>query len=137
MLKSAQSCKKFTFLESLRTITQEGNMKTIQITSFFHLLFPLELFVTFIFVFENSQNSFSCGPPFRPFWSVRYLNFERKLPIWTTHHTFLESRHPGVTKNPYYVFSPKGSQKKVSAHGLIPSHFIFTRAFLQIMHLIL
>ena len=134
MLKSAQSCKKFTFLESLRTITQEGNMKTIQITSFFHLLFPLELFVTFIFVFENCQNSFSCGPAFGPFWSVRYLNFERKLPIWTTHHTFLESRK---TKNSYYVFPLRGAKKKVSAHGLIPSHFIFTRALLQIMHLIL
>ena len=33
--------------------------------------------------------------------------------------TFLESRHPEVTKNPYYVLSPKGSQKKVSTHRLI------------------
>ena len=55
-------------------------------------------------------------------WSIlvcKYLNFEQKLPILTVHHTFLERRHP-VTKNPYYVLSPRRSQKKVSAHGLIP-----------------
>ena len=57
---------------------------------FFHLLFPLELIVTFIFVFEISQNSFSCGPPCGSFWSVKYLNFWKNLPIRTTHHTFLE-----------------------------------------------
>ena len=43
----------------------------------------------------------------------------QKLPIWTAHHTFLESRHPEVNKNPYYILSPEGNQKKLSAHGLI------------------
>ena len=43
----------------------------------------------------------------------------QKLPFRITHHTFLESRHPEVTKNPYYVFSPKWSQKRGSAHGLL------------------
>ena len=90
-------------------------MKTRQIPFFFHLLFPLELFVTFIFVFGNSQNSFSCGPPFGPFWSVKYLNFGRKLRIRTTHDTSLESRNPDVTKNPYYVFPPKGAKKGISS----------------------
>ena len=33
------------------------------------------LFVIFIFVFENCQNSFSMGPPFGPFWSAKYLDF--------------------------------------------------------------
>ena len=84
---------------------------------FFHSS-TFQLFVTFTFVFKNSQNSFSCGPPFSPFWSVKYLNFGKKLPIWTAHHTFLESRHLEVTKDPYYVFSTEGSQKKVSPHGL-------------------
>ena len=32
---------------------------------------------------------------------------------------FLERRHPEVTKNPSNVLSPKGSQKKLSAHGLL------------------
>ena len=54
------------------------------------------------------------------FWSVKYLSFEQKLPIRTAHHIFLECRHPEFTKNPYYVLSPKGSQKKVSANRLIP-----------------
>ena len=34
-----------------------------------------DLFVIFISEFENTQNSFSCGAPFGPFWSVKYLNF--------------------------------------------------------------
>ena len=54
------------------------------------------------------------------FWPAKYLNFGQKLPIRTAHHAFIESRHLDVTKNPYYVLFPKGSQKKVSAHGLIP-----------------
>ena len=73
----------------------------------FHLLFSLQLFVTFIFVFENSQNSFPCGPLFGPFSSVKYLNFAQKLPNRTAHHTLYQSRHPEVTKNEYYyVLSP-------------------------------
>ena len=27
--------------------------------------------------------------------------FDQKLPIWTAHHTFLESKHPEVAKNLY------------------------------------
>ena len=54
---------------------------------------------------------FHAIPPFGSFWSVKRLNFGQKLPIRTTHHTFLESIHPDVI-NPYYVLSPEGSQKK-------------------------
>ena len=36
--------------------------------------------------------------------------FHQKLPIQTAHHTFLESRHPEVTKNLYYVLPTRGSQ---------------------------
>ena len=60
-----------------------------------------------------------CSLQFGPFWSVKYFNFGQKLPIRTAHHTFLERRHPEVNKNPYYVLSPEGSQKKLSAYGLI------------------
>ena len=52
-------------------------------------------------------------PAFSPFWSVKYLNFGQKLPIATVHHTFLESTHPEVTKSPYYVLSPNGSQNYI------------------------
>ena len=55
---------------------------------------------------------------FGPFWSVKYLDFGQKLPFRTANHTFLKSKHLEVTKNPYYVLSPEGSQRKVSAHGL-------------------
>ena len=37
-------------------------MKIRQMTPFFSSTFSM-LTVTFIFVFETSQNSFSCGPP--------------------------------------------------------------------------
>ena len=67
------------------------------------------LFVIFIFVFENSQNSFSCCPPFDPFWFVKFCNSQQKLPIWKVHHTFIESKHPEVAKNPCYLLSPKES----------------------------
>ena len=56
--------------------------------------------------------------PFGPYWSVKYLNFGRKLLIRPAHHIFPESRNPEVTKNPYYVLFPNWSQKKVSDHGL-------------------
>ena len=52
-------------------------------------------------------------------WSVKYLNFGQKLLIRTDHDTFLESRHRTVTKNPYYVLSLEGSQKKRYQLGLI------------------
>ena len=81
--------------------------------SIFYLLFLL--FVKFIFVFENSQNSFSCGPPFGPFWSVKYLNVWEKLPIWTVHHTFQESRHPEFTKIHIMFCALKGAKRGISS----------------------
>ena len=83
-----------------------------QFTYMYHLLFPLWLFLTFIFIFESSQNLFSCGLSIGPSWSVKYLNFGHKLPIRTAHNTFLEIRHPEITKNPYYILSPRGEPKK-------------------------
>ena len=49
-------------------------MGTRQMTPFFSSTF-YALFVTFISEFENTQNAFPFGPPFGPFWSVKYLNF--------------------------------------------------------------
>ena len=71
----------------------------------FFIYFFLSVFnLTFTFVFENSQNSFSCGPLFGPFWSVKYLNFGQKLPFGTAHHTFLERRK-------FMFCSPVGAKK--------------------------
>ena len=49
---------------------------------------------------------------FDSFWSIKYSNFGQKLPIRIAHHTFLERRHTEVTKNSYFVLSPKGEPKK-------------------------
>ena len=56
--------------------------------------------------------------PFGLFWFLKYLSFGKKLPIRTTHCTFLKSRHLEVTKDSYYVLFPKVRQKKVLAHGI-------------------
>ena len=58
-------------------------------------------------------------PPLFHFWSVKYINFRQNLPIRAAHYTFLERRHPEVNKNLYYILSPDGNQKKLSAHGLL------------------
>ena len=49
-------------------------MEARQMTAFFPSTFSA-LFVTFISEFESTQNLFSSGTPFGPFWSVEYLNF--------------------------------------------------------------
>ena len=75
------------------------------------------LFVTFIFVFKNIPNFFLRGPPFGPFWSIKYLNFGKKLPIQTPIILF-KKVDTDVTKSPCYVLISKENQKKVSANGL-------------------
>ena len=62
------------FFWQFNTITQEEKKKTRQMIPFLSSTF-WALFVIFIFVFENCQNSFSMGPPFGPFWSAKYLDF--------------------------------------------------------------
>ena len=50
-------------------------------------------------------------PPFGLFWSVKYLNFEQKLPIQTAHHIFLESRQPEATKIHIMSCPPRGAKQ--------------------------
>ena len=88
LLRSEQNCKKCTFFDNLRTITRT---------------------ITFTFTFENSQHSFSCGPPLWPVLVCentsilgKSYRFGQSIILW----------HPEVTKNPYYVLSPEGSQNR-------------------------
>ena len=53
------------FLDNLRGISQEGSMETRQITSFFSSTYSPLTVCNIHFLFENSQNSFSCGNPLR------------------------------------------------------------------------
>ena len=86
-------------------------------TPYFSSTFSVLTVCNIYFYIQNGQNSFLYGPGFI---LVREIpQFGQKLPIWTAHHTFLESRHTTVTQNPYYVLSLSGA-KKLSAHGLIP-----------------
>ena len=50
-------------MDNLWTIPQEGNMETRRITPFFSSTFSALTVCNIHFVFETSQNSFSCGPP--------------------------------------------------------------------------
>ena len=104
--------QKMHFFHNLRTINQERNMETRQMTPFFIYFFRSQCLQRFFLVFQNSKNLFSCGPPFDPFLSVKYLNFGQTLPIGTAHHTFLESRHPEVTKNSCYFCSQRVDKKR-------------------------
>ena len=58
--------KKLQKLHTIKYHKQKGNMKTCQMTPSF-MYFFFTWFVTFIFISENSKNSFSCGPDFGPF----------------------------------------------------------------------
>ena len=98
LVQVSKKLQKMQFFHNLRTITQERNMETRKMTQFFHLLFPLILFVTLIFVSEKSKNSFSCGPPFDPFLFVKYLNFGQKLPNGTAHILFQKIDTLGLLK---------------------------------------
>ena len=74
------------------------------------------MFVIFISEIENTQNSFLFSPPFGPFCSVKYLSqFLGKSYRFkdSAYYTCLESRHPEVTKNIYYVFSNRRSQTPI------------------------
>ena len=110
MLKSAQNYKKCTFLVNLTTITWKETWKLDKWNHFFHYFFSSNYNIHSC-IWKWSK-FISCGPPFGPFWSVKYLNLGKKLLIWTAHHTFLESRHPEFTKNSYYVLSSQEIQKK-------------------------
>ena len=87
-------------------------------TSFFSFTFFALTVCNIHFCIWNQSTFIFMWSPFCPFWSVKYLSFWEKLTIQTVHHSFLESKEPEVTKNPYYVLSPQGSHKKVSAHEL-------------------
>ena len=65
-LRSAQSGKKYTSGQ-FKEHNQKGNKGTRQMILSFHLLFPLEVFTRFIFVFADGQISVLCGPPFGQF----------------------------------------------------------------------
>ena len=103
--------KKCTFLDNLRTATQEGNMENRQINPFFsstvsaltvcNIHFCIWKYSKFIFMWSPLCSILVCKIP---------QFFGQKLPIQTAHHIFLESRHPEVTKNLYYVCPPAGAK---------------------------
>ena len=100
------------FLDNLKTITQEGNMETRQITPFSSSTFyAVTVWNIHFYTWKQSKFIFIWAP-LGPSWSAKYLNIRQKLPIQSIHHTFLESRHPEVSKNPCHVLSPKWSQTK-------------------------
>ena len=58
-----------------------------------------------------------CPPSLQSILVCKISQFWAKAINSVKHHTFLETSHPEVIKNPYYVLFPEWSQK-VSTHGL-------------------
>ena len=102
--------QKMHFLDKLRAITQEGSTETRQVTTFLSTFSALTVCNIHFYIWKWPK-SFSCSPPFGLSWYVKYLNFEQKLPIWTAHHIFLESRQPEVTKIHIMFCPPRGAKK--------------------------
>ena len=114
--------QKCTFFDNLRTITEEANMEARQMTAFFSpTSSALTVYNINFCTWKYSKFIFMCSP----LWSIlvccesvafrqklRYFTsiFDGKLPVQTADHTSLESRHPELTKNPYYVMSTRRSQ---------------------------
>ena len=102
------------FLNNLGTITQEGNMEAREMTPSFSSPFST-------LTVCNSHFCISKYSKFIFMWSILFCRtpqFRQKLPIWTVYYSFLETKHPEVTENSYYVLFPEGSQKNVSVYGL-------------------
>ena len=60
-------------------------------------------------------------------WSIlvyKIPQFWAKAANPKSHDTFLERRHPEVTKNPNYVLSPRGSQRSSSWTINITPYFL-------------
>ena len=86
-----------------------------------------DLTVTFVSEFENTQSSFSCGAPFGPFWSVKYLSFWPKATNSDSSSHF--SRHLRLLKI-YIMFCPPTGAKYpffLSSNSWTISHVIFFR----------
>ena len=62
LAEAGTKLQKMKFFGQFKGITQKGSMETRQMIPFFQSSF-FALFVTFIFIFGNAQNSFSCGLP--------------------------------------------------------------------------
>ena len=91
---------------NLRTMTQEENIETRQMTSFFSSTFSaLTLHKIHFWIWKYLKFILKWSP----LWYILILKipqfFGGNLLIRTAHHNFLVSRHPEVTKNLYYVLS--------------------------------
>ena len=94
---------KMHFFENWRTITQEENMKTRQMTPFFSSTFST------LFVCNTHFCNWKLVPSLVHSGLSNTWIFGQKLPIQTAHYTFLESRHHDITKNLYCFVHPPGS----------------------------
>ena len=96
--KVSTKLPKCTFLGNLRTITQEGNIETRQMTPFFSSIFSNLTVCNIHFWIWKYSKLISFSPPFCPLWSAKYLNFWPKATNSDSSlHFSLESRRPEVT----------------------------------------
>ena len=96
-------------------LTSPRNLSRLKQFTYMHLKSLVtnfqKLMFFYFFLFENSQKVFWCGPPFGPFWSVKYLNFGQKLMIRTTPCFFYKVDTPRLLKI-HIMFCPSSGAKK-------------------------
>ena len=103
--------QKMHFFRKFRTITQEKNLKTRQMTPFFSSTFSAPTVCNIPFwIWKYPKFIFMWSP----LWSIlvcKILQFLAKSSQFgKLKHTFLKSRHPDVTKNLHYVLISRRSQ---------------------------
>ena len=116
MLSLALNCNKMYF-DHLGTITPVWNTKTRQITPFFIYFFRSNCNNLLLYLKKVEIYLYFDCLSHDPFWSLKYLNFGKKLPIRTASYTFLALRLLKI----YVMFCPQGSRKKLSVKKLV--HF--------------
>ena len=123
--------QKMHFLYNLRTMTQEENMKTREMTSFFSCTFSaLNICNTHFAIWKYSKFLFMRSP----LWSILVC----KIPQFWAKSINLDSpsyfSYPEVTKNSYYVLFLKASQKKGIRSWTICDNWTMCDINLYFMH---
>ena len=112
--------QKCSLLANLRTITQEGKRKLGKWPHFFSSAF-CALFVIFIFVFENCQNSFSWGLPFLSSVLVCKIPEFWRCKLWDQKFASFDSENINIKESEKrgFTFSIKMRTKFVWSPGLL------------------
>ena len=125
MLRSTQFCKKCTILGNLRTITQDRDMKTRQMTPFFSSTFWAQTVSDIHICISECQNSFS----WNPLWSILVCEIPEicRWKLWKQNIVSFDSGNINIkeSKKPGLTFSVELRTKFVWSHVLFVKKIVF------------